>query len=445
MPKFILSFDTEDYICPSEDDMVKSLCEVLEKNGLRGSFCMVAERARVLAVRGRTDVIEALKRHEIAFHSTWHSRHPNPAEYLEKLGWDDGVAEHMRREADGIRLVRELFDVEKLFAAVPPGSSWGPQGIHAYTLLGVPIFAGSSIVLESGDPVWFVNSLQVPYNLYLDELFHKGDVEGLASAKEKHRGVTHLVTCNHPTWLAHETFVDAENFGGSKNPPPSEWSAAPRRKPEQVRVILDAFDKWCGMLAGDKGFEQSSYAELHEAYRGSAGGEILPEEAGDLARRVAGGIDWVELAGETYSPAEVFGVLNFLVAHGPKDSTPVRRLLGPVSEAPALAAGFTAKRAEVEKAAREVEASLRTRLPDSVTVAGRALSPGAYLKALAAYLLGKGDVKVEPGDESPAAAKLPIFADIRYKWACFPEEFTGENLKRLSRLQSWTYKRAVEG
>ena len=40
-----------------------------------------AEKARVLEKRGRRDVIQALSRHAIGYHSNFHSVHPTPAEY----------------------------------------------------------------------------------------------------------------------------------------------------------------------------------------------------------------------------------------------------------------------------------------------------------------------------------------------------------------------------
>ena len=60
MPRIVFSFDTEDFVSPHSDDMAKSLAETLARNGLRGSFCMVASRARALVERGRTDVLDEL-------------------------------------------------------------------------------------------------------------------------------------------------------------------------------------------------------------------------------------------------------------------------------------------------------------------------------------------------------------------------------------------------
>src|SRR4051794_7999236 len=97
----ILWFDTEDYLLPADDDAAKRLAELLSKRGIRATFKVVGEKARVLEKRGRTDVIEALKKHDIAFHSNFHSVHPTPTEYLADCGLLDGVSEFVRREGPG--------------------------------------------------------------------------------------------------------------------------------------------------------------------------------------------------------------------------------------------------------------------------------------------------------------------------------------------------------
>lgn len=70
----ILSFDSEDYLTPEAADGEKWWAEELTRRGLRGSFQIVAELIRTLARRDRSDVIEAMRRHEVGFHTTWHSK-----------------------------------------------------------------------------------------------------------------------------------------------------------------------------------------------------------------------------------------------------------------------------------------------------------------------------------------------------------------------------------
>ena len=104
-----LWFDTEDYILPQSDDAAKRLAEMLTRLGIKATFKVVGEKARVLEQRGRKDVIEALKKHEIGYHSNLHSQHPTPAEYLQNTDWDEGVAEFYARESQGVKDIQRIF------------------------------------------------------------------------------------------------------------------------------------------------------------------------------------------------------------------------------------------------------------------------------------------------------------------------------------------------
>src|SRR3984893_16069460 len=135
----ILWFDTEDYILPASDDAALKVADMLTKEKIRATFKVVGEKARTLEKRKRGDVIAALKKHEIGYHSNFHSVQPSPAMYLNNLGWDEGVAEFDRREGPG------RADVERVFGTAPscygqPGSSWGPQSYGALNKWGMKVY-----------------------------------------------------------------------------------------------------------------------------------------------------------------------------------------------------------------------------------------------------------------------------------------------------------------
>jgi hypothetical protein len=116
----ILWFDTEDYLLPASDDAAKRVAELLTERNIRATFKVVGEKARTLERRGRNDVIAALRKHDIGYHSDFHSVHPTPSEYLADCGFLDGVAEFARREGDGAADVRRIFGVPTLAAMASP-------------------------------------------------------------------------------------------------------------------------------------------------------------------------------------------------------------------------------------------------------------------------------------------------------------------------------------
>src|SRR5262245_59231868 len=85
----LLWFDTEDYLLPASDDAAKQVAEFLTREGIRATFKVVGEKARTLERRKRFDVIAALRKHEIGYHSNYHSTQPTPAMYAHNLGWDE--------------------------------------------------------------------------------------------------------------------------------------------------------------------------------------------------------------------------------------------------------------------------------------------------------------------------------------------------------------------
>src|SRR5215472_9666746 len=117
-----LWFDTEDYIEPASDDAALRIANDLSAEGVRATFKVVGEKARVLEKRGRRDVIQALSRHAIGYHSNWHSVHPAPAEYLVRLGFIEGADEFERREAQGVADVKRIFGRQPVCYGQPGNS-----------------------------------------------------------------------------------------------------------------------------------------------------------------------------------------------------------------------------------------------------------------------------------------------------------------------------------
>ena len=124
----LLWFDTEDYMLPADDEATLRLCQLLTERGIRATFKVVGEKARVLERRGRRDVIAALQKHDIGYHTDFHSVHPTPTEYLAECGWVEGIAEFTRRERAGAADVRRIFGVPTLACYGQPGVFVGPAG-----------------------------------------------------------------------------------------------------------------------------------------------------------------------------------------------------------------------------------------------------------------------------------------------------------------------------
>ena len=173
----IFQFDIEDFITPETDDVLLNLTSILEKFGVKGSFCLVAEKVRVLEKRGRTDVLEALKKHDIAYHSNYHSLHPVISEYLKDKNWDEGVEEVKKHEEPGLKYLEKMFGV-KPSAFIQPGGSWAPETPYALKEMGVPVYADG---IFQDEPVWLCGALCIRYAMSFPEHSTFADLEALKS------------------------------------------------------------------------------------------------------------------------------------------------------------------------------------------------------------------------------------------------------------------------
>lgn len=122
----VFQFDVEDFVTPETDEVLLRLAQIMEGFGVKASFCVVGEKARVMESRGRTDVIDALRGQDVAYQSNLHSVHPVISEYLSEKGWDEGVEEVRLRESQGVEAVSRIFGV-KPSAFIQPGGSWAPR------------------------------------------------------------------------------------------------------------------------------------------------------------------------------------------------------------------------------------------------------------------------------------------------------------------------------
>jgi len=242
----VFQLDTEDFVTPETDDVLLDLAKLFDKYGVRATFAVVGEKARVLRQRGRWDVIEALKRHDIAYQSNYHSLHPTIAEQLRDSGWDEGVKIVIDREEPGLRDLEEIFG-KFPSAYIQPGGDWAPQVPYAMGKLGIPVYADG---IFEPQPFWFCGVLAVRYALYFDERRgpEPGYLDGLkARFEELYRSLLGsgglLVVVLHPCMLRTDEFWDAVNF--ARGAMPAEAKPAPLCSEEEYRGSAEGFRRFC--------------------------------------------------------------------------------------------------------------------------------------------------------------------------------------------------------
>ncbi len=433
---FLLWFDTEDYIDPASDDAALRIAEDLSSMGIRATFKIVGEKARVLEQRGRTDVIRALSRHAIGYHSNWHSIQPAPSVYLRRLGYLEGADEFQRREQPGIADLRRIFGINPICYG-QPGSSWGPQSNLALRRMNVPVYLdeGSQVGI-GGQPFWYGGLLYIfnmAPNLFRPSLdaepatYQKFD-EIVARLSASDGGV--ISSYFHPTEFVNAEFWDAANFSSGALPPRSEWKR-PRARTEAdaercFRVLHDYMRH-----ARSRGVQFVTAQDVLQLYAGQGPPAI---DRRRIAEHLSREITFLNTASGALSPADI--VLQLL-------AIPSQIVDGPVSR------GTTTLRSTVipthlfDRAKRDAADFINThhRLPSEVFVGADTLSLPDFAATLAAAELSPGSVRIVRGNVT-FEKYFATDAKSAFQWPIHPENFEAPELLELAKLQGWTLKPA---
>jgi hypothetical protein len=461
----ILWFDTEDYILPASDDAVLKIAELLTREQVRATFKVVGEKARTLERRQRKDVIAALKKHEIGYHSNWHSVHPSPAVYLSNLGWDDGIAEFERREGPG------RDDVLRIFGTAPscygqPGSSWAPQAFPAMKNWGMEVYldAGSHVNLD-GKPHYYAGML----NLYKLTYTQRAKLTGLKDLEEAQAkflearkqlqaeggGVVSIYY--HPCEFVHKEFWDAANFRQGANPPRERWKLPAAKSEEESKI---AFQILAGYIRFMKRFPDVQFITASEALKvypdRARGRKYTAADIKAMANAVTEQIDFQKRGDHALSASEVFVLLNDYVAERGTERKVDALVLtttpyGPSNPVADLAAPVTTDWSQFQRTAVDVADLVKKqgRIPTTVWLGSTPVPPETYLVALAKVAVSLADDKPAPTTIEVKPAKLAVARHVAedgpqlWGWVIFPPGFRAPALMELAKRQAWTLKPAI--
>ena len=453
-------FDVEDCTVPQSDDAARRLAMILTEHGVRGTFKVVGQKARVLEQRVRYKVIDELLKHDIGFHANWHGGRPQIAEYLAPRDWDDGVADFERREFPGIRDVRRIFGVNPATYG-QPGSNWAPQPFPILRKWGIPTYvSGYGYVGVDCQPFWYggllctshmygkrFNGESQRHHMGLNfELGEPGELEKhkalFSTSLEQLSGSGGGISIiNHPCTLVLE-----------------EWFSTFMKSRELTEAgfeHFEAFVKWAMSLENVK---STCASQLRELYPDRAKGRTFSrEEIGQIARGLSEEITFQRAGDATISASEAFGMLvRFLADTIERDGLPDgiawNQVMNPTRK-PEDAAGersvtWDAFCEGIISAVRELDAS--GSVPNAVEVDGADVPPADFLGAVAQVAVGLLDGTSAPTkvEIRPTERVFEQYVDeeaARRAWggAMLPYEFRGHKLIELAKLGAWTVKPAV--
>ncbi len=462
-----LWFDTEDYVLPQSDDAAKRLAEMLTRLGVNATFKIVGEKARTLEQRGRKDVIAALKKHEIGYHSDNHSRQPTIAVYLQHAGWDDGAAEFYRRESQGAR------DIERIFGVTPicygqPGAAWASQTYPALKRMGIGMYLdeGSHVGIDD-QPFYYGGMLNVfKMRSTVARMDLKGG-ESLAEGKAKFQAARDKLRAQgggtisiyyHPCEWVHTEFWDGVNFRRGANPPRSEWKLPVTRPAAETETAFKDFEQYVKFIKDQPGVRFVTADELMKLYadRALTRGFAL-DDITTIARSVQKEITFQKINEYTLSAADSFSLLTeAYLSFFAEDKQPLKLnpIHGPARQFAPSAGGdalTTVKYSEFNDAVRQVSQFCRThgRMPDEIWIGARSISPQDYLATLGAVIevwksstSPSSEIQLRQG-KFTADSYVAEDSTRLWGWVIFPEGFHAPKIIELARLQAWTLKPAM--
>jgi hypothetical protein len=472
----ILWFDTEDYMLPASDDAAKRVAELLTERRVRATFKVVGEKARTLERRGRNDVIRALKKHVIAYHSDFHSVHPTPSEYLAECGFLDGIEEFVRREGDGAADIRRIFGVKTLACYGQPGSSWGPQTIAGLKQIGVaphgiPCYVdeGTHIGLDER-PFWYISALNV-YHMggnYTRMDLH--DAAAVEPAKKKVSAIAERLRAKdggglisifyHPCEWVHQQFWDGVNFARGANPPREEWKAPPQRTAEETESAFRRFGEYVDHIRSIPGVKFITAEDLPTLYPDATREQVSEAEVTRLAEGIlsnTNGLSFQVMGGKSFSLADQFellarGLSSRMGKPGKALKLATSGIWGP--DQGAIAGSLAEINAlQFRDSLKDVNEFIaaNARVPARVFVGPEVVRPADFLYAMAFAWNAVGRSGKSP-DTIPLGKNLAVTAeryvardtpDLFGGWIIHKEGFRAPKILEIARLQTWTLKPAL--
>ena len=437
----VLWFDTEDYIEPAADDSALRIATELSDLGVRATFKLVGEKARILQARGRMDVIRALSKHAIGYHSNYHSIPPAPAVYLRRLGFIEGAEEFERRETPGVESIRRIFGITPICYG-QPGVSWAPQTNPALRRMGIPVYldAGEHVGIND-QPVWYGGLLYIfemgPYQVRPDldhperntEIFSQFDAD---VQKLQSNGGGVISTYFHPTEFVTTEFWDAMNFAKGADRERADWERPhlrTREASERCFAVLKSYVEHAKSIPGVRFVTAQDLLQLYQP--------PLPPKVEDkmIAEHLTREITFLHTGTADLSPADMLLQLLGMepkIVDGPAERG-ITTYKGDTITAPAFA-----------RAQRDIISYINAnqRLPKEVFIASDTLSLADFTATLAGRVLSSEPIRVR---HASLATDRYFATDATgaFKWPIHPEGFSAPELLELARLQGWTLKPAM--
>ncbi len=451
MTDIIFSFDTEDLANIAGLDGVLRTAEILRKHHIRGCFQVVGRLAEIMEREGRTDVIEALRYHEIDDHTLGHSLHPTVNEMTDLPDYTEAHRRLMASQRENHDILRRIFGVDKLYSYCPPGFSVSYVSHYVSAELGLPVYCGGVVYdVVHGRPTFYCNMLSTNYDQCLEETLMHRDEHMVPYDLPTDEELTELydriaenrvleISYHHPAMAMYNEWWDVVNCCGT-NPPDGIMKPSKRNPQVFIDGYYERFDWLLSMIKADPRFRITTYENLAKEYAAGVYDHRV------ITRRDIPAIK--EQLDEKFFPitlpkslcmSDIYHICRAFLQG--KEAYTCGFVYGFLEEPYAIDAPVTVTRAEMEASAKQL--ATWDWLPGSIQVGEMLLGTADWVRAALAILTGEDIVTVVPGDWQIDLDQFPRLRDIHFHhvWPIdTPESLKDVVLSKRAKLQSWTIR-----
>ena len=441
--KIMFCFDTEDFTTIESTEAAAKIAKILEEEGLKGSFMTVGRVAQEMIQHRRFDLVDALSKHEINFHTKDHSVHPMLIEYTDVEDFNRAAGRLLKEECEGLGMVKAVFGNRNIYAAVPPGPSRSYAAMIMYRELGIPVYADSILAASDGRDIYYCNALQMDYTVAFEgDVYNQDLSDGRVINELKDRLATRkkAIIYDHPNRLYFNQFWDGVNYDRKNLCEDGKWIPCKRRSDEEIERYFEAYRKLIKSLKEDDRFEITTPGEYWESVKEQQNRTVKIEDI--PAIKAALEKDFAPVSAPvSLSIAEIFdAALNFLSG---KEIYGVKRVYGFLKAPVGISEEVEVCACDVKKAAAEI---IRPDegpffLPETVKVGEKTLGAADFLFAMLETLCGKEKITLKPRAQLNSLDEFPELRDLNFKgtWL-YSEDLMDNYLSDRLRWQCWTLR-----
>jgi len=432
-------FDTEDFTSETCADATLHLANLLTEEGVTGHFAVVGLFAEQLTNWGRSDVVEALKRHIVGTHTYGHTLHPTIAEDSEGEDYNAAYRRVYEKETAALALLKQHLGADNILFAVPPGNCVSYVGLYVYRDLGIPYFCGSNIYDARNTLLDYGGMTHIQYVDSLEGMFFYRRQQPTEKILERFRDYDRVIIYTHPNISVKREFWDEVNYAHANLREYGDWIEAEDRTPEEIRYYRDRFRELIRALKADDHYRITDMRELDAQKKACPSREIRPADLAGI--RDALDAQFYPPRDGAYSIAEVFhACICFL--NGEEIFRPdEHKLYGFLDVPKGIAGPVTLSRREITETART--GKWDGFLPAEIAVGDKTVGPADFLFAMLDVLTtGSDEVTLTPREQNVLYPELEELCQAHMdssNWM-HAHDFHDEYVSHRLRLQSWTLR-----